>query len=124
MHHRRARARLVRRRRHPPAGRLRHGRAVAQRRSPPLITHRPRRRLVSLEDRLAPATFNINDGDIAGFVAAIIASNANNETDTINLAAGGHYSFASVIDPADGGSALPSVVSNNSDATDIITING
>ena len=47
--------------------------------------HRDRIQLEHLEDRLTPATFNINDGDVAAFVAAVNASNANDEADTINL---------------------------------------
>jgi uncharacterized repeat protein (TIGR01451 family) len=83
-----------------------------------------RLRLVALEDRLTPATFNINDGDVAAFIAAINASNANDEPDTINLAVNGTYTFTAAVDPVFGGSALPAIVSTHSDASDVITING
>src|SRR6516225_9689575 len=90
--------------------------------------HKPFRRsalrLTNLEDRLAPAVFNIPAGDIAAFRAAITTSNTNNQSDTINLAAGATYTFADVADAADGGNALPSVVTDTNNASNTLTING
>jgi hypothetical protein len=91
-------------------------------------TYKPFRRsvlrLTHLEDRLAPAVFNIAAGDIAAFRAAITASNTDNQSDTINLAAGATYTFSDVADTADGGNALPSVVTDNNTTTNTLTING
>ena len=50
-------------------------------------SRRIRPRLESLEDRLSPAVFNIADGDVGAFIAAVNAANVNNQPDTINLAA-------------------------------------
>src|SRR5436189_4173410 len=55
---------------------------------------------------------------------AISTSNANNQPDSINLAAGGTYTFSGVADPADGGSALPSVLTDSGLSTNTLTING
>jgi hypothetical protein len=44
-----------------------------------------------LEERLAPAVFDIANFDVPGLVAAITTANANNQADTINLAPGGSY---------------------------------
>jgi len=63
------------------------------------------------------ATFNVADGDVVGFVAAVNASNNNIFGDTINLAPGGRYEFASAATSTNGPSALPSI-------TSLITING
>lgn len=41
------------------------------------------------------AVFNIPNGDIAAFIAAIDVANASNGADTINLAANGSYNFSS-----------------------------
>src|SRR4051794_29835423 len=77
----------------------------------------------SLERRLAPASFNIPNGDTAAFIAAINTCNINNEADTINLAANGTYTFAAASDAAEGGSALPTILRDSSDAN-TVTING
>jgi len=81
-------------------------------------------RLTHLEDRLAPATFNIPAGDIAAFRAAITTSNINNQPDVINLAAGATYTFVDVADAADGGNALPSVLTDTNNIVNTLTING
>src|SRR5436305_1910241 len=59
-----------------------------------------RPRVERLEDRLAPAVFNIPDGDVGALIAAVSAANVNNQPDTINLAANGTYTFAAAADPA------------------------
>jgi hypothetical protein len=88
----------------------------------------PRARLAvrRLEDRLAPATFNIANGDIAGFIAAINTCNTNNQADTINLAAGGTYTFADDVNNT--GNALPAVNADGnsaaSSAANTVTIDG
>src|SRR5437764_6390080 len=87
----------------------------------PTPARRPR--LETLDRRDLPANFNIANGDVAAFVAAINTSNTNNQADTINLAANGSYSFAAAADAADGGNALPSVVLDGS-AANTLTING
>ena len=74
---------------------------------------RPRLALEALEGRTAPAVFTVANGDAAGLIAAISASNTNNQSDTINLAAGGTYVFGAAADAADGGSALPSVLTDS-----------
>src|SRR5262245_42742227 len=76
-----------------------------------------------LETRIAPANFNIADGDTAAFIAAINTCNTNNQADTINLAVNGTYPFSSAVDPADGGPALPTILRDSSD-TNTGTING
>jgi hypothetical protein len=81
-------------------------------------------RLTALEDRLAPATFNIAAGDVAAFRAAITVSNSNNEPDIINLAAGATYTFSDVADPLDGGNALPTVQTDTNNIVNTLTING
>ncbi len=63
------------------------------------------------------ATFNVADGDVVGFVAAVNASNNNIFGDTINLAPGGRYEFTVAATNVNGPSALPSI-------TSLITING
>ncbi|HTK78027.1 MAG TPA: choice-of-anchor Q domain-containing protein [Gemmataceae bacterium] len=91
-------------------------------------THKPFRRsalrLTNLEDRLAPASFNIAAGDIAALRAAIITSNNNNQPDVINLAAGGVYTFSDVADPIDGGNALPTIQTDTNNIVNTLTING
>jgi predicted outer membrane repeat protein len=72
---------------------------------------------------LTPATFNIAAGDTAGFIAAINASNINNQPDTIELAAGSTYTFSAVADPADNGNALPTILRDTADAN-TLTIHG
>jgi hypothetical protein len=52
------------------------------------ITARPRVRLCLevLEDRTAPAVFNVGAGDVAGLIAAINTANSNGDpSNTINL---------------------------------------
>src|SRR5947209_20074862 len=78
----------------------------------------PRARLSAerLEDRAVPAVFTIADGDVAGLVNAINASNANGEADTINLAAGGTYTLTAVDNTDLGPTGLPVVTLDGSDA--------
>jgi hypothetical protein len=84
---------------------------------------RSRLTLQSLENRDVPATFNIANGDTAGFIAAIGTCNTNNQADTINLAANGTYTFTAVADATEGGSALPTILRDAAD-TNTVTING
>src|SRR5262245_38339775 len=92
-------------------------------------THVPRTRrkaparfrpcLESLEDRLAPATFDVAAGDVGGLVAAIKAANdesLNPGPDTINLTRS-TYLFTAANNNWYGPNALPAISST-------ITING
>ncbi len=54
------------------------------------------------------AVFDIPDGDVDALVAAIQTSNANGETDVINLAAGGDYVLASNQNPGSA-TGLPAI---------------
>ncbi|HEY1377481.1 MAG TPA: right-handed parallel beta-helix repeat-containing protein [Gemmataceae bacterium] len=93
------------------------------------FTRRPARRPTArlwaepLEGRLTPAVFNIPPGDTAALVAAVNASNLNNQPDTIELAAGSTYTFTAAADLADGGSALPTILRDTADAN-TLTIHG
>ena len=82
-----------------------------------------RLRVETIEERLAPAVFNIAVGDIVALSAAITTSNTNNEADVINLAPG-TYNFSVVADLADGGNGLPSIDSDNDNTANSLTING
>jgi uncharacterized repeat protein (TIGR01451 family) len=75
-----------------------------------------------LEERLAPAVFDIADGDVAALVAAINTANANGEADTINLAVGGNYTFTAAADVNNGGNALPAIVLDGSSANSITIV--
>src|SRR5437867_260832 len=79
---------------------------------PATARRRPRLALEPLEDRTTPAVFNVANGDVGGLIAAINASNTNNQSDTINLAAGGVYVFSTAADATAGGNALPSVLTD------------
>src|SRR5262245_44541946 len=83
-------------------------------------------RLTHLEVRRAPAVFNMPAGDITAFRIAVTASNTNNEPDTINLAAGAIYTFGAGTDlppdPADGGNALPTVLTDTNNAVNTLTV--
>src|SRR2546423_5888791 len=81
-----------------------------------------RLRLLDLEERLVPTVFNIANGDIAGLIAAITTSNANNQADTINLATSGTYAFTAVA-TGETDNALPKILRDTSDAN-TLTING
>ena len=84
---------------------------------------RARPAVLALEDRLAPAVFNIPAGDIVAFAAAINASNVNNQPDVINLAAGSTYTFPTP--PFFGGQeALPPVVRDFGNPVNSLTVNG
>lgn len=61
--------------------------------------------------------FNVADGDVAGLIAAINASNNNSVADSINLANKGVYSLTAVADAGAGPTGLPGIRS-------MITING
>jgi hypothetical protein len=76
-----------------------------------------------LEGRVVPAVFTIADGDTAAFIAAVSASNADAEPDTINLAPGGTYTFTTRADTSLGGNALPTVGFDVATAN-TLTING
>ena len=77
-----------------------------------------------LEERLTPAIYDIADGDVAGLVAAINAANTDNQPDTINLAAGGTYTFTTRADDSLGGNALPQVALDGGISSNFLTING
>src|SRR5262245_32446332 len=70
-----------------------------------------------LEDRLAPATFTIANGDTAGLITAINEANATTEADVIELASQGTYLFNQVDNFWFGPTALPAISSD-------ITIDG
>jgi hypothetical protein len=76
-----------------------------------------------LESREAPAVFNITNGDTAGLIAAITTANANNQADTINLAAGGTYALTAAFVPDGLGTALPQISLDGS-AANTVTLNG
>ena len=60
------------------------------------------------------AEFNIANGDVAGLKAAIIASNTNNEDDTINLAPDGNYVLTTIDNTGPVGPAgLPVILDDN-----------
>jgi len=82
-----------------------------------------RLRLTNLECRLAPAVFNIANGDVNGLITAIKTSNTNNEPDIINLAPGGTYVFTTTVDPTLG-TALPSITTDNANTANTLTFNG
>lgn len=67
------------------------------------------------------ATFTIADGDVAGLIAAINTANANNEDDTINLAANGHYANPVGINYTNGENGMPVIGADNGHT---LTING
>jgi hypothetical protein len=73
--------------------------------------------LEALEDRLAPAQFNVAPGDVLGLVLAINSANTNGQSNTINLAAGSTYSLTTPNNYWYGPNGLPAVYSN-------MTING
>jgi hypothetical protein len=60
------------------------------------------------------ATFNVANGDVAGFRAAVISANGTLEADTILLAVSGDYSFSNIYPTADplNRTALPIITSN------------
>ena len=72
------------------------------------------------------ATFNIANGDIAGLVAAINASNGNGQDDTINLATGGTYTLTTVNNTTEGATGLPVIDIDLNFSTGLrsLTING
>ena len=59
------------------------------------------------------AEFNIANGDVAGLKAAIIASNTNNEDDTINLAPNGTYVLTTIDNTGPVGPAGLPVISDD-----------
>src|SRR6516162_9917002 len=71
--------------------------------------HGPALRPELLEDRTAPATFTIANGDVPGLVAAIHAADGNGQDNTIVLARGGSYVLGVVDNAADGPTGLPVV---------------
>jgi predicted outer membrane repeat protein len=91
-------------------------------RRPTVPARRPRLALQSLEDRTVPTVFNV--GNVSDLIAAINTSNTNNQSDTINLAAGTTFTFGSVQDTTDGGSALPTIQTDSGLAANTLTING
>jgi predicted outer membrane repeat protein len=99
---------------------------VRPRRSPArrstVPARQPRLVLQALEDRTVPTVFNV--GDVSSLIAAINTSNTNNQSDVINLAAGTTFTFGSVQDATDGGSALPTIQTDSGLSTNTLTING
>src|SRR6478735_4161721 len=97
------------------------------------MIRRPRRRatpprvaklwLLDLEERLTPATFNIPNGDTLGLIAAITASNTDNQPDTINLASVGTYTFTNFA-AGETVNALPKVLRDTNNDANTLTING
>src|SRR5271165_544592 len=65
-----------------------------------------------LEDRTAPATFNIAAGDTAGLIAAITQADALPGASTINLTAGSPYTFTTPDNYWYGPDALPAISNN------------
>src|SRR5262245_3297169 len=84
------------------------------------IEQRYRPRVEPLEDRLAPASFNLANGDVPGLVTAITTSNGNAQPDTINLAPGGTYTLSVVDNGTDGNTGLPAILADGGNA---LTIN-
>ncbi len=82
---------------------------------------RSRLRLEQIEQRLAPAVFNIANGDIPGLINAVNQCNINNESDTINLATNGTYNFTTAFNNTN--TALPAVLLDST-ITNLLTING
>ena len=72
------------------------------------------------------ATFNIADGDVAGLIAAINATNSNPGPDTINLAPGGTYILTYIAGPDGwhGPTGLPIVQGFSETQHESLTING
>lgn len=83
---------------------------------------RSRLRLEQIEQRLAPAVFNIANGDVPGLIAAIQTANINNESDAINLAVNGNYSFGQAFD-VNNQVALP-IIALDSVINNVLVING
>src|SRR5919202_5871751 len=55
------------------------------------------------------ATFTVNNGDVAGLIAAIKTANGNSQADTINLAAGATYTLTGVDNTTGGSNGLPPI---------------
>jgi len=72
------------------------------------------------------ATFNVADGDVAGLIAAINATNSNPGPDTINLAPGGTYILTYIAGPDGwhGPTGLPIVQGFSETQHESLTING
>ena len=85
-------------------------------------TFRPR--LEILEDRDCPAVFNVANGDVATLIADITLANANNQADTINLAAGGTYNLTTAIVTGTGNNGLPIVTPDTANPANTLTIEG
>src|SRR5881394_1841177 len=66
-------------------------------------------RLNRLEERLAPAVFNIADGDVGSLIAAVNIANTNAQSDLINLAVNGTYDFTVAADQINGANAIPAI---------------
>lgn len=78
-----------------------------------------------LEDRMAPAIFNIANGDVPGLIAAINTANTNSQADTINLAAGGVYMIPPGSNPpTDPNNIGLPFISLDGSAANSLTING
>jgi uncharacterized repeat protein (TIGR01451 family) len=97
-------------------------RAIARAVRPASQHLRIRPRVQQFEQRIAPAIFNIANGDIPGLITAINTANINNEPDTINLAVNGKYNFTTAFDVANE-VALP-IIELDSTISNVLTING
>src|SRR5262249_11873878 len=75
-----------------------------------------RPRLQWLQDRTAPAVFNVGAGDVAGLIADINTANSNGQNNIINLTAS-TYDLTAVNNFWYGPDGLPAISSN-------LTING
>lgn len=64
---------------------------------------------LATERPLAAATFNIANGDVTAFIAAMNTANSNNQDDVINLASDGLYTFTAVNNSTTGPCATPIV---------------
>jgi uncharacterized repeat protein (TIGR01451 family) len=80
-----------------------------------------RPKVEQIEQRIAPAIFNIGDGDIPALILAIQTANINNEPDTINLAVNGHYNFTTNFNGTN--TCLPAVALDST-ISNVLTING
>ena len=82
---------------------------------------RVRPRVEPIEQRIAPAIFNIANGDVPALIAAIQVANINNEPDTINLAVNGQYNFTTNFNGTN--TCLPAILLDST-ISNVLTING
>jgi predicted outer membrane repeat protein len=68
--------------------------------------------LEKLESRLVPASFFVNNGDVAGLIAAINTANTDGQSDVIHLAKNGSYTLSAVADTSLGATGLPAILAD------------